>query len=235
MTDHYQNIAPLYDRFFSRILRRLREDIRTYIYHRKFSRIIDICCGTGEQLAMLDKPGMQLTGIDSSGAMLEKAKQNCSQQTELHLIDASSETFTGSSFDCAVLCLCLHEKSAPERQAIFTNARNLVREKGSIIVADYTKPSPGSITGRFLSTTLIPLIERCAGKNHFQQYQQWILQGGLETFLQTETDHIAVISRPFSATLLCCAITKQEAVMHTRHRFWLLDKSFHHQHSFSGP
>ena len=228
MTDNYRNIAPLYDRLFTRSLKRLREDIRAYVYHRKFDRVVDVCCGTGVQLAMLDKPGMQLTGIDASVAMLEKAKTNCPDHTELHLIDATQESFSNGSFDCAILSLSLHENTIPDQTILFNNARNLVVEGGAVIVADYNRSPQPSFSCRILSSLVIPLIERCAGDVHFHCYRQWMLHGGLGSFLQNSLENIDVISQPLSTALLCCAITKMDAALYSRHSFGLLNQTLHH-------
>ena len=225
MKDDYRQSAPLYNRFLSRPLKQLRRDIRAYIFHRRFSRVVDICCGTGEQLSMLGRPGMQLAGIDNSLAMLEQAKRSCPESTELHFLDAEKEVFSDGSFDCAIISLALHEKSEEAAQSVFVNARNLVREKGVVIVADFTRP-PQSPAGFLIGKIVIPIIERCAGKTHYHNYRRWLLRDGLEGFLLRQQDNVDIISRQVHGTILCCVATKTESVRSARDSFGLLDLTF---------
>ena len=222
MSDSYQNIAAVYNRLFSTSLKQLREDIRTYIFHRKFKKIIDICCGTGEQLTSLERPDMQLSGLDNSPAMLEQARQYCGPGTELHFLDASKNVFSKGSFECAVISLSLHEKRPAEIQLIFENARNLVQEKGVIIIADYS-PSPSSLWGKVIGKLIIPVIEKCAGSEHYNNYIKWMQTGGLEGFLSQQNQQADIISRPLHGTLLCCAVEKLDLTIQTRQSFGLLD------------
>ena len=234
MKDDYRFSASLYNFLFSRPLGHLRRDIRTYIFHRQFSRVLDMCCGTGEQLCMLDKPGMQLAGIDNSLAMLEQAKRLCPDHTELHYLDAEKDTFSDGSFDCAIVSLALHEKPEEAALSVYKNARNLVREKGSVIVADFSPP-PETPSGFLIGKVLIPIIERCAGKDHYTHYTSWLGKGGLEGFLSRQKDSADIISQPLSGTILCCAVTKIESSITSRDSFGLLDLAFpnHHQDTFT--
>ena len=207
MTDEYNKIAGFYNFFFSYALSQLRKDIRTFIYHKKYTRIVDLCCGTGEQLIMLDRPGMELCGIDNSLAMLEVARRDCPEYISLHLLDAEQVSFAENSYDCAVISLGLHDKHLTSAASIFDNACRLVRENGSVIVADYAV-SPLKINGIIFSRFIIPLIERCAGKNHFHNYQNWIRQSGIESFIESRSGSSEIISRSLGGALMCCSVTK---------------------------
>ena len=228
MKDDYRQSASLYNRLFSRPLKQLRRDIRAYIYHRQFSNVVDVCCGTGEQLCMLDRPGMNLAGIDNSLSMLEQAKRSCPEDAELHFLDVEKEVFSNGSFDCAIVSLALHEKSEEAALSVFDNAWNLVREKGVVIVADFA-PHSHSPSGFLIGKLLIPIIERCAGKSHYENYTRWLLKGGLEGFLSHRKDSADIISRPLSGTILCCAVTKSESTRLATESFGLLNLSFPEQ------
>ena len=72
--DEYQNIAAIYDVLFSRALREIRSHICTTLTHLRTKTVIDLCCGTGEQLRMLEGDDILLTGVDRSQAMLARAR-----------------------------------------------------------------------------------------------------------------------------------------------------------------
>jgi len=188
------------------MLRTLREDISTYINYRGYRSVIDICCGTGDQLQMLQRPSMNLVGIDSSSSMLDIAKKRCPEQVELHLLDAQQLQPPREPFDCALLVFSLHEKHATIRDQIFANARRMVRQGGSLIIADYSGIADG-MKGTLIGSVLTPLIERCAGKEHYRNYVDWRERGALEGFLDHHGLVVDVISRPYAQTVLCCAFT----------------------------
>ena len=222
MNDDYQRIARVYDLFLSTALKHLRQDIRTYIFHKEYQRVVDICCGTGQLLHELSRTGMHLCGIDSSLAMLEQARKVCSDEVDLHLLDAEQDCFAANSFDCAILSLALHEKHPSSAQTIYSNCYRLLREQGALIIADFNPPASG-ILGSFLERCLIPLIEKCAGADHYMNYSQWVDNGGLEKFLSRLNVAAEIISQPLHGNLLCCAVIKNDYSKITQQNFALLD------------
>ena len=228
MKDTYRRIAGSYDILFSSALRQLRVDIRTYIYHKNYSRIIDICCGTGCQLHLLERPGMQLYGIDNSLSMLEKATNVCSDRTELHLLDAGQESFPPGSFDGAILSLALHDKHPAAARTIYKNSYKLIKDGGSLIIADLTPPAPG-FGSWFIGRCIIPLFQRFGGSGHYERYSWWLESGGLEHFVDQFGAAAEVISRPLNGNILCCAIVKNEAQKTAQQNFGLLDLNLRSQ------
>jgi len=224
MNDDYQRIATIYNKLFSSFLDQLRKDIRTYIFYKRYQRVVDICCGTGEQLRLLDRPGMQLCGIDNSLAMLKVARSSCPEHIQLHLLDAEQSSFAGATFDCAIISLSLHDKHPTVAKTIFSNAYQLVREQGAVIVADYNRPAL-SISGFFIGKILIPIIEKSAGKPHYNHYSKWMNDGGLERFLERKASSTDIISQTLGGTLLCCAVRKDDSKYVDQQSFGLLQKT----------
>ena len=222
MNDRYSRIAGSYDFLFSSALRQLRQDIRTYIFHKNYHRVVDICCGTGEQLRYLARPEMQLCGIDSSLAMLERARTVCPDEIDLHLLDAEQDAFSPNSFDCAILSLALHERHPSSARTIYENCQKLLRDQGALIIADFNPQSTGFF-GSFLGKFLIPLVERCAGDEHYQNYKRWIDNGGLEHFINRYNVAAEIISQPLQNNLLCCAVINDDSIKTAQYNFGLLD------------
>lgn len=206
ISDDYQTTALVYDRCLSPLFKPLQSDIRTFIFHSSHKRIIDICCGTGNQLHLLETPGITLVGVDNSISMLERARRKCSEKVELHLLDVEQDNFALEQFDCAIISFGLHEKHPANRQTIYLNARNLVRQGGTLILADFSQERVG-FSGSFIGGALIPIIERCAGKTHYNNYLDWMRRGGLEGFIDRRQETADIISRPFGGSVICCAIT----------------------------
>lgn len=167
---------------------------------------------------------MELVGVDNSISMLEQARRNCAADVQLHLLDAEQQCFTAGEFDCAIISFGLHEKHPASRKTIFDNTRKLLRQGGAYILADYSGASEG-LKGFWIGGFLVPVIERCAGKKHYQHYLSWSKQGGLEGFLGRRKEVADVISRPFSGAITCCAITIDDEVRTYNKQIALLNKT----------
>jgi SAM-dependent methyltransferase len=223
--DEYRATASLYNRCISPFLKQMREDIRTFICHRRYKRIIDICCGTGDQLQLLEGPDMELVGVDNSISMLEQARRNCSDAVQLHLLDAEQLCFSTGAFDCAIISFGLHEKHPASREIIFDNTRKLLRQGGAYILADYSGTAAG-LKGSWVAGFLVPIIERCAGREHYRHYLSWSKQGGLEGFLEHRNERADIISRPFGGAVICCSITIDDEARTYNKQLALLNKAF---------
>ncbi len=150
-TDAYRSSAVIYNYCISPLLQSIRRDIRTYIHYKGYRQIIDVCCGTGDQLQLLEGPGMSLWGIDNSLAMLEQAGRNCSDTVNLHLLDAEQDIVNPGFFDCAIISFGLHEKHPTVADTIFKNCRRTIRQGGTLVLTDYAK-APSALTGKMYSS-----------------------------------------------------------------------------------
>lgn len=228
--DEYGASATLYDRCLTPLLKALRIDVRTYIQHRNHHKIIDICCGTGDQLMLLENETNELVGVDNSVAMLARARRNCSDNVALHLLDAEQLDFPDGYFDCAVLSFALHEKHHTLRDLIYSNTRKLVRQGGSLIITDYSQSSTG-LKGFLLGDVLMPVIERAAGRDHYLNYLSWKRDGGIEGFLQERRQTVEVISRRFGGSVFCCAVSIDDDIQNYHKHLALLNKTFSAENS----
>ncbi|HIP38922.1 MAG TPA: class I SAM-dependent methyltransferase [Desulfocapsa sulfexigens] len=184
-SDEYQKTAAIYDLLFSGALKPIRHNIKTFLRHSKAKAVLDLCCGTGEQLRILDGNDMLLTGVDLSQAMLARARQVSPESIHYLEADASNLPLPDSEYDGIIICLALHEKPTRQHEAIFKEACRLVKPEGHIVIADYSIPPPGFksiVPGKIL----IPIIERLAGLNHYTSYKYWIKHGGIRGFLERE-------------------------------------------------
>ena len=222
--DDYRSTAAFYDGCLTPLLSGLRADVRTFILHRGYARIIDIGCGTGDQLHLLENSCGELVGIDNSPAMLARARQSCSERVALHLADAVQLDFPDGYFDGAIISFSLHEKHAALRDLIYASAQKVVRQGGSLIVSDYSD-APIGPKGFIIGTLPIPIIQRMAGRTHYRNYLNWMRQGGLEQFLQRKRQTVDVISRRFGGTVLCCAVARDEAMRTYQKHIALLNQS----------
>jgi len=231
--DEYKTTASFYDRCLTPLLKELRTDISTYINHRGYRRVIDICCGTGDQLKQLQNSADELVGIDNSVSMLARARRNCADSVALHLADAEQVEFPEGHFDCGIISFSLHEKHESLRDIIFSRSRRLIRQGGSLIVTDYSAVFSGA-KGTLLGNLIIPVIERFAGKDHYRNYLSWMRRGGLEKFLRDRRQTTRIISQRFGDTILCCAVDIDDDARAFEKHIALLNQSLPENRSADG-
>ena len=231
--DEYRSTASFYDRCLTPLLKELRTDISTYIHHKGYRKIIDIGCGTGDQLKHLENSADELVGVDNSVSMLARARRNCSDSVALHLADAEQVEFPEGHFDCAIISFSLHEKHESLRDIIYFHSRKLVRQGGSLIVTDYSTASSGA-KGNLLGNVIIPIVERFAGKRHYRNYLNWIRHGGLEKFLQSRKQTTHIISQRFGDSVLCCAVSVDDEARAFQKHIALLNQGLPEKTSADG-
>lgn len=180
--DEYQKTAAVYDLLFSRALKSVRKNICTFLTYCQAADVIDLCCGTGEQLRMLSESDMHLTGVDFSQAMLNRARNTSPSSIHYLEADAAHVKLAQSSYDAVIISFALHEKNALQHTAIYHEACRLLRPGGHIIIADYVIP-PSGFLPFLLGRILIQAIERAAGITHYHNYRDWMKNGALEGFL----------------------------------------------------
>lgn len=173
---------------YSTIIDPLLKDVRLYV--PKFSgmkagdRVLDVCCGTGDQVFHYAKQGILTTGIDSDPKMLKIADQNKKRLSlaniSFQLADAADLPFNNSSFDFASVCFGLHDKTRESRDNVICEMKRVVKKQGSLIFIDYQVPLPNNLYGY-----LAKAIEFLAGGAHFRGFRDYIKQGGMNEILRS--------------------------------------------------
>lgn len=175
--NEYNWMAPVYDPLLHAGLYKIRKRVTAIAHELQAARIIDICCGTGNQLKYLHKHGFRnVTGVDLSDAMLKQVDKggaviSCDKQ------DATAMEFDAGSFDLGIISLALHEKSRSDAGKIMQEARRIIRTGGHLMVVDYVFDSRTSLLGRAMVTT----AEFFAGRQHYKNFRKYLRYGGLHT------------------------------------------------------
>ncbi|MEE4198225.1 MAG: methyltransferase domain-containing protein [Bacteroidales bacterium] len=167
-------LAKFYDILLYPFLNKTRKITARVIQRLHPESLIDICCGTGNQLKYLGHTKIKLTGIDNSPAMLRAAKLfNCYQQ------DARSLEFPDQWFDMALIQLALHEKRRADQQQIIHEAFRIIKKNGYLVIFDYHITPKTSMPAR----VMVHSIEFLAGKQHYRYFKEYHKQGGLTTLI----------------------------------------------------
>ncbi|MBK9302434.1 MAG: metalloregulator ArsR/SmtB family transcription factor [bacterium] len=103
--------------------------------------VLDIGTGTGAMLPLLAGAGATVTAVDTSEAMLERARLLCGREgiagVEFRRADIQDLPFADGSFDAAYCSMVLHHVARPER-AVSEMAR-VVRGGGKVVIAAFTR------------------------------------------------------------------------------------------------
>lgn len=178
MEDEYKS-AKYYDKILHLFVWRIRKKVLQIVKKNQYKKILDVCCGTGNQLKLLKKHGIDGTGVDLSKAMLEIAesgniKVNCYEQ------DSENINFNDESFDMTMTTFALHEKSHSSAKKILNEMIRLTRKNGHLIIVDFSIDR----NTFFLAKAGIRLIESSTGDDHYKHYKEYVASNGLDTLLE---------------------------------------------------
>ena len=176
--EEYRFTAKIYDPLLSPFIRPIRKRVIKLVRQHHYRSILDVCCGTGDQLKLLKQHGFDGEGIDISEAMLSVArsgnvKADCRHQ------DATQMHYREAKFDLVMTAFSLHEKPHDTARKIIEEMVRVTAEGGDILIVDYELNEKTST----LSKKLIYLIEWFAGGDHYRNFKAYIDMGGLPTLL----------------------------------------------------
>jgi ubiquinone/menaquinone biosynthesis C-methylase UbiE len=172
-----------YETLVDPLFRDLRKFIPDFSGMKTGDKVIDVCCGTGEQVLEYGRRGIIATGIDISPDMLKIAAKNKLKRQAVNasfqLADATDLPFPDGSFDYASISLGLHDKEMPVRDQIISEMKRVVKPDGALILIDYRVPLPGNAWG-----VLARVVEFLVGESHYQNFKDFIAHGGIENILK---------------------------------------------------
>ena len=146
-------------------------------------RVLDVCCGTGDQAFYYAQVGIMAIGIDLDPNMLKLAGKGKRRQAlsnvSFQLSDARYLPFKDNYFDYVSISFALHEKERTARDKIISEMRRVVKKEGALIFIDFQVPLP-----KTLFAHLIKAVEFIAGRNHHRHFKDYIAQGGLDEILK---------------------------------------------------
>ncbi|MEP6909176.1 MAG: bifunctional demethylmenaquinone methyltransferase/2-methoxy-6-polyprenyl-1,4-benzoquinol methylase UbiE [Actinomycetota bacterium] len=136
----FDRIAPVYDSM-NRLMtvgldRRWRRETAAAVV-RPGDRVLDVCCGTGDLALAAAEAGGDVTGLDFSAPMLERARGK-SAEVEWIEGDALALPFAEESFDAVTIGFGLRNVANVERG--LEELRRVLRPGGRIAILEITRP-----------------------------------------------------------------------------------------------
>jgi len=133
----YEEMAPRYDRTMRWAERRWFAGGRPWVGSRAEGDVLDVGVGTGADLPFF-RPGVRITGIDLSPAMLAVARDRARElgmRVDLMEGDAQTLPFDDASFDTVVCTLALC--AIPDDRAAIAEMHRVLRPSGSLLLLDH--------------------------------------------------------------------------------------------------
>lgn len=136
---YYDKSAPKYDRRVSRFERILFGGGREWVCSQAEGDVLEIAVGTGRNLRFYP-PGIRLTGIELSPAMLEIAREEAAalgREADLRVGDAEALDFADESFDTVVCTLSLC--TIPNDRKAVAEAKRVLRPGGRFLALEHVR------------------------------------------------------------------------------------------------
>lgn len=177
----YQFIAPFYDFLLSPFMRSVRRGVLEIAFRLQPKKILDVACGTGDQLRLLSENGFEAMGVDMSESMLRVCRR-ANPASDCLLQDATAMAFQNHCFDLVMISFALHETGWESAEKILQDIHRVLKPSGHLLVVDYTdfRETP------FYVRQSIHLIERMAGHRHFSNFRRYHQNGGLNSLIDKE-------------------------------------------------
>jgi ubiquinone/menaquinone biosynthesis C-methylase UbiE len=201
-TDFYEplgKILPVAERVQGLFLYRARTGVLQMLKGSGAHTVLDVCCGSGCLACRLSMAGFEVTGVDSSPTMLNRAKRK-RRGADFKLCDAAEMPFV-AAFDAAVVSLALHEMDAAKRESVWEKMRRAVKPGGRLVALDFTVPKTAKwsarLVGRFLDRD-----ERQIGRinpAHYENYRRFMSTGGLEGWLKARAREPTLLAAHYYA------------------------------------
>lgn len=182
MKKEYNLIANLYDPLLYIFLNPIRKEVLKELQAYKGQLVIDLCCGTGNQLKLLAKNDFDLLYcLDLSSSMLEIAKKG-DYHINIYNQDATKTSFDDNSFDIGLISFAIHEKDRDTQVRLLNEAHRIIKQDGRLLIVDYDYDN---LTSKIVKG-FITLIERIAGKEHYTNYKNYIANKGINSLVEKE-------------------------------------------------
>ena len=178
-----RKVLPIAEQLQGLVLRRARTGILQMLNATGARTVLDVCCGTGCLACRLSMAGLEVTGVDASPTMLNRAM---TKRRAAHFLrcDAAHMPFSGV-FDAAVVSLALHEMDASLRESVWEAMRRAVKPGGLLIALDFTVPKNSKWYTRAVGRLIDKDEKQIGGINpaHYENFREFMSTGGLESWL----------------------------------------------------
>ena len=172
---------------YSTIIDPILKDVRICVAEisdmKAGDRVLDVCCGTGDQVFHYTQKGAIAIGVDQKSNMIELAERNRKRRGFKHstfrVASATELPLPDGYFDCASISLGLHEMERDERNRAVSEMKRVVKKEGVLMFIDFQVRLPKNSIAY-----LIRAVEFLAGRDNYRCFRDYLAQGGLNGILK---------------------------------------------------
>lgn len=169
----YKFWSPIYDKFFnSGAFLKARRKVFQQIPFKSGQKVLFVGVGTGADLELINTSELDITAIDLSQDMLDRAREKFGN-TPVHFIemDAQNMDFDNDTFDYVVASLIL--SVVPDADKCLKEMARVLKSGGKIIIFDKFVPKEGKLTlPKKLLRPLIKVLGTDIGLNFEDLYRK---------------------------------------------------------------
>ncbi|MBW4431453.1 MAG: class I SAM-dependent methyltransferase [Pelatocladus maniniholoensis HA4357-MV3] len=103
------------------------------------TKVLDLCCGSGQTTQFLVKLSQNVTGLDASPLSLQRAKQNVPQAEYVEAF-AEEMPFADNQFDLVHTSVALHEMQPEQLRKIIQEVYRVLKPGGVFTFIDFHHP-----------------------------------------------------------------------------------------------
>lgn len=207
MSDPYRRIARFYDIVVDPPNAALRSIGLRMVPPEPEMSVLEVGCGTGSNLALYERAGCRVSGVDLSPSMLEIARSKLRPTADLRLCDAADLPYENGSFDLVTAFLTLHEMPAALRSSVFDEMIRVARPDGRLLVIDF-HPGPIRFPKGWLFKLMILALELGAGREHFRSYRDFLARRGLDGMLRDAPVTVESQKSLSGGNVLACSLVR---------------------------
>lgn len=104
------------------------------------TKVLDLCCGSGQGTQFLLKYSQNVTGLDASPLSLKRAQQNVPQAQYVEAF-AEDMPFVDNEFDIVHTSVALHEMEPPQLRQIIQEVYRVLKPGGVFTLVDFHNPT----------------------------------------------------------------------------------------------
>ena len=104
------------------------------------TKILDLCCGSGEATEVLVQYSQNVTGLDASPLSLKRARQNIPQAQYIEAF-AEAMPFADNAFDLVHTSVALHEMEVNQLRQILKEVYRVLKPGGVFALVDFHTPT----------------------------------------------------------------------------------------------
>ena len=147
------------------------------------TKVLDLCCGSGQTTQFLVQRSRQVTGLDASPRSIQRAKHNVPQADYVEAF-AEAMPLPDGTFDLVHTSAALHEMEPAQLVQILHQVHRVLKLGGDLTLVDFHQPT-NPIFGPGLALFLLLFETETAWKLIRSDLAETIRQAGFEVTRKT--------------------------------------------------